>query len=571
VAALTGGGYVVTWMSAGQEGAGLGNGVYSQRYDASGVKVGGETHVNTLTAGDQDFPSVTALSDGGYVVTWESMNQDGSGYGVYGQRYDASGAKVGGETLINVTTAGDQAKPSVAALNDGGYVVTWTSNGQDGDGTGVYQRLASPPNAPPVAAGDAGSATEAGVAPGSDATGNVLANDSDPDAGDTLTVSALSHGANAGVVGSALAGDHGTLTLAADGSYTYVVNNADAAVNALRTASDTLTDSFDYTVHDAAGATSTATLTVTIHGANDAPTVAAAIAGQAATAGAAFAYAVPGGTFADVDAGDTLTLSATLANGSALPAWLSFNAGAGTFSGTPGAADAGVLSVEVTATDAAGATVVTDFDITVGVPAGHNIKTAGAADLITVGDGATHTTAGNDTVVTGAGNDTVAGGDGADSLNGGTGADSLDGGEGADKILGGAGDDTLLGGNGADTLNGGSGNDSLDGGAGDDSLLGGTGADTLRGDEGSDILKGGAGNDLYVFDAAHSQAGDRDVILGLKAGDHLHLDGLTVVSATAAKLAGAAAAADVLLTLSDGSSVVIADLALTSATKGWLV
>jgi Ca2+-binding RTX toxin-like protein len=111
----------VTWMSYGQDGSG--SGVYAQRYDASGNPVGGETHVNTTTASDQRDPSVAALADGGYVVTWSSLGH------VYAQRYDASGDVVGGETFVNTTTEGAQYHPSVAALADGGYVVTWLSIG----------------------------------------------------------------------------------------------------------------------------------------------------------------------------------------------------------------------------------------------------------------------------------------------------------------------------------------------------------------------------------------------------------------------------------------------------------
>jgi hypothetical protein len=73
-----------------------------------------ETRVNTTTASDQFYPSVTALN-GGYIVTWMSLSQDGSGYGIYAQRYDASGNTVGSETRVNTTTASDQEFPTVAA------------------------------------------------------------------------------------------------------------------------------------------------------------------------------------------------------------------------------------------------------------------------------------------------------------------------------------------------------------------------------------------------------------------------------------------------------------------------
>ena len=73
-----------------------------------------ETRVNTTTASDQFYPSVTALN-GAYIVTWMSLSQDGSGYGIYAQRYDATGNTVGSETRVNTTTASDQEFPTVAA------------------------------------------------------------------------------------------------------------------------------------------------------------------------------------------------------------------------------------------------------------------------------------------------------------------------------------------------------------------------------------------------------------------------------------------------------------------------
>ena len=54
---------------------------------------------------------MTALSDGGFVVTWTSDGQDGSGYGVYGQRYSSTGAAVGSEFQVNTATLHDQLRP----------------------------------------------------------------------------------------------------------------------------------------------------------------------------------------------------------------------------------------------------------------------------------------------------------------------------------------------------------------------------------------------------------------------------------------------------------------------------
>ena len=136
-------------------------------------------------------------------------------------------------------------------------------------------------------------------------------------------------------------------------------------MQALRQSTDTLTDVFSYTMRDTAGATSTTTLTVTIHGANDAPTLAAQTGSQNATVGSAFSLVLPAGTFTDVDAGDSLTYTATAADGSSLPAWLSFNAATRTFSGTPTAGDVGTLGVKVSATDLGGLAASETFNIVV--------------------------------------------------------------------------------------------------------------------------------------------------------------------------------------------------------------
>ncbi|SKC23340.1 Putative Ig domain-containing protein [Kosakonia radicincitans] len=98
---------------------------------------------------------------------------------------------------------------------------------------------------------------------------------------------------------------------------------------------------------------------------NDAPTMGSTVSPQSATKDTAFSFAVPAGTFVDVDSGDTLTLSATLSDGSALPAWLSFEPATRTFSGTPGNGDVGNLTIRVTATDGSNASVSTTFGLVV--------------------------------------------------------------------------------------------------------------------------------------------------------------------------------------------------------------
>ena len=75
-----------------------------------------------------------------------------------------------------------------------------------------------------------------------------------------------------------------------------------------------------------------------------------ALLNQSATQDTAFSYQVPANTFSDLD-GDALAYSASLADGSSLPVWLSFDASTGTLSGTPANSDVGSVSVTVTASD----------------------------------------------------------------------------------------------------------------------------------------------------------------------------------------------------------------------------
>src|SRR5262249_58409985 len=96
-------------------------GVFGQRYDGSGAPVGTEFQVNPYTPGLQRAPAVAAVQNGGFVVVWESgssyyqTGQDGSSVGVFGQRLDASGAPVGGEFQVNTYTTDLQSAPAVSA------------------------------------------------------------------------------------------------------------------------------------------------------------------------------------------------------------------------------------------------------------------------------------------------------------------------------------------------------------------------------------------------------------------------------------------------------------------------
>jgi hypothetical protein len=136
VGADASGNFVVVWESSGQDGSG--RGVFGQRYDSEGQRLGSEFRVNSFTRDYQEYPSVAVAPDGHFVVVWTSVFQDGNTQGVFGQRYDSAGVAQGEEFQINSFTIGAQTYPSVASDASGNFVVVWDSNGQDGSGKGIF-------------------------------------------------------------------------------------------------------------------------------------------------------------------------------------------------------------------------------------------------------------------------------------------------------------------------------------------------------------------------------------------------------------------------------------------------
>jgi hypothetical protein len=394
VAPLADGGFVVTWSSSGQDGDGYG--IFGQRYDATGATVGTEFQVNTVTTNDQLYSSVAALADGGFVVTWTSNGQDGNRYGIFGQRYDATGGTAGTEFQVNTYWAFDQHYSSVAALADGGFVVTWSSLGQDGDGSGIYGqrydatgatagdefrlndittgqqfndsfygsefvaqladgrlvatwsgtgneevfvRLFDVPNTPPQG-------TDGRITLDEDTRHVFAAADfgfTDDDAGDVLASMRIDTLPAAGALtldGVAVA--KGQEIAAADlGKLAYTPEaNANGPNFASLTFSVSDGSAFDPTPN---------TLVFDVTPVNDAPVVANAIADQSVAEDTHWSFTLPANTFADVDS--ALTYTATRGDGTALPAWLTFTPGTRTFSGTPPENFNGAIDLKVTATD----------------------------------------------------------------------------------------------------------------------------------------------------------------------------------------------------------------------------
>ncbi len=138
ITALSDEGYVVTWTSSSQDGSG--DTVMLQKFANDGSKVGAETQINTIYKGNQNDSSVTELEAGGYVVTWTSYGQDGSYDGIVAQRFSTDGSRRGAEVKVNDTTYHHQNQPSIDSLEDGGYVISWTGYNKENASYDIYTK-----------------------------------------------------------------------------------------------------------------------------------------------------------------------------------------------------------------------------------------------------------------------------------------------------------------------------------------------------------------------------------------------------------------------------------------------
>ncbi|MCA9094468.1 MAG: hypothetical protein KDA68_13345, partial [Planctomycetaceae bacterium] len=130
------GNFAITWQSVGQDGLINESGIFAQRYNSAGTPQGGEFQVNTFTADNQGDPAIAMNASGNFIIAWESHNQEGLGYGVYAQRYNALGTLQGGELHVNTYSTGDQLYPAVGMDADGDFTIAWQSFEQDGSSYG---------------------------------------------------------------------------------------------------------------------------------------------------------------------------------------------------------------------------------------------------------------------------------------------------------------------------------------------------------------------------------------------------------------------------------------------------
>lgn len=138
VAMAPSGAFAISWHVRDKAAPGNGDDIFARRWSAAGVPLDvQEFSVNTTTAGNQRFSAVAAGPDGSYVFAWYGAGQDGDGEGVYARRFGVGGEPLTGEIAVNSTTKGNQLNPAVAVGQDGRFVVCWQGLG-NGDRSGIF-------------------------------------------------------------------------------------------------------------------------------------------------------------------------------------------------------------------------------------------------------------------------------------------------------------------------------------------------------------------------------------------------------------------------------------------------
>ncbi|RYD63815.1 MAG: hypothetical protein EOP58_10735, partial [Sphingomonadales bacterium] len=153
VTALANGGFIVGWSDPSQgEGGATGdadqNAVKAQYFDAAGARVGGEILVNTDTAASQTLKAITTLANGNVLLVWEGFAIPGIGLpgnsaDIRAQILSPTGGFVGGEFVVNANVAETQRSPEAVALANGNFAILWKTGDFDA-GFRVFDAAGTP-------------------------------------------------------------------------------------------------------------------------------------------------------------------------------------------------------------------------------------------------------------------------------------------------------------------------------------------------------------------------------------------------------------------------------------------
>ncbi|MDO9104182.1 MAG: putative Ig domain-containing protein, partial [Methylovulum sp.] len=288
------------------------------------------------------LPTITGTAQQGQTLTAATAGiSDADGLGIFSYIWKADSTTIGSATGNTYTLTAAEVGKTITV------VVSYT------DGHGTAESITSNATAAVASLGESNNAPTNLNLSATNLDENVAANtaigsftSTDPDTGNTFTYSLV------GGVGST---DNNAFTIS--GNQLLINGSPDFESRS----------SYSIRVRstDQSGLFVDKVLNINVNDQNDAPLAARALSDQSASENSAFSYTIPANSFSDVDAGDTLSYSATLLDGSALPSWLAFNGSTRTFTGTPSAADAGAIVIKITATDEANASVSSTFELDV--------------------------------------------------------------------------------------------------------------------------------------------------------------------------------------------------------------
>ncbi|MCC6926444.1 cadherin domain-containing protein [Novosphingobium sp.] len=164
IASLANGGFVVTWETSDTTQDGSGSAIKARIFSSTGVPVGGEFLVNSLSSLNQQQPSVTGLADGSFVIAWQTTDttRDSGGGAVMARRFDANGAALGSDFLINTSTSYTENNVDLVTLNDGRFAASWTLS-LSGSALSSYVRIFNADGTPATSDLQFGQASETSV------------------------------------------------------------------------------------------------------------------------------------------------------------------------------------------------------------------------------------------------------------------------------------------------------------------------------------------------------------------------------------------------------------------------
>lgn len=395
-----------------------------RNYDAVG-KLTSESFLGTEVAPTGVNDTATTNEDGAEAISGNVLGND-SGHDLVvekigNQTFSGSTPRVvdGAYGKLTISADGswsyavDTAKPAFETLGKGQHVTEefgYTVKNPLGSSSATISIRIDGRDEPipPAAVSDTGAVTEDS---GQAATGNVLGNDGGPD----LSIAKVNGAAVAATGTTKIAGLYGTLTIGADGAWSYALDNKKEAVDVL-SANQQMFDVFTYEASNEYGF-DIETLTIAINGVNDAPRT---------IKGSSKSESITGSANVDI-----------------------------VFAGKGNDTVQGLNGNDTLHGEAGKDTLRGGF--------GDDSLYGGKDDDVLYGDD------GNDLLDAGGGKkNSLFGGNGNDRLFGGSGTDRLYGGNDSDRLNGGAGNDVLYGEEGDDILWGSASSDSLYGGAGSD-------------------------------------------------------------------------------------------------------